>query len=241
MKIIKLLFFLIPFVAFSQNQIKLKSGENIDGTVKSLANGILTVTIKGNNLTFKQSDVEAIYFDKEKAKTNEQTQVSNTNQKSTLKGVVTYYFNKNYGDKPDVGAKIYLRKVDTINKKNSVIYDYGRAKVCRSLIKMNTSVESCKKTLADLGVETEKEFDDLSSKVVKEMLEMDFDKNVKKVTVDGNGNYSINAEPSTYEVIFVSKGRNDLSVAEISGKIKSTKIELKSGEEVTKDIRFDMY
>lgn len=239
MKTIKLLFFLIPFVAFSQNQVKLKSGENIDGTVKSLTNGVLTVTIKGNNLTFKQADVEAIYFDK--AKVQEQPQVSNSNQKANLKGVITYYFNKNYGDKPDVGAKIYLKKTDTINKKRSVIYNYQRANVCRSLIKMNANVESCKKTLTEIGINSDKDFDDLNSKVIKEFMEMDYSDTVKKVTADGNGNYSVSVEPGLYEVIYVSKGRNDLTVAEINGKIDSNIINLKAGDEITKDKRFDMY
>lgn len=239
MKTIKLLFVIIPFCAFSQNQIKLKSGENIDGTVKSLSNGILTVAIKNNNLTFKQSDVEAIYFDK--AQQHEQTKSASLNQKAKLKGVITYFFNKNYGDKPDVGAKIYLKKTDTLDKKRSAIYNYQRANVCRSLIKMNTNVESCKKTLAEIGANTDKEFEELNSKVIKEFMEMDYDESVKKVTADGNGNYSVSIAPGLYEVIFVSKGRNDLTLAEINGKISSNIIEVIAGDEITKDKRFDIY
>lgn len=33
-------------------------------------------------------------------------------QTGTLKGVVTYYFNENYGDKPDIGSKVYIINKD---------------------------------------------------------------------------------------------------------------------------------
>ncbi len=239
MKTIKLFLLLIPFITFSQNQIKLKSGESIDGNVKSLVNGILTVTIKGNNLTFKQSDVESIFFQKEKAQT--QLQAVNQAQKATIKGVITYFFNKNYGDKPDVGAKIYIRKADTLNKKSSDIDLYQRVKVCRSLIKMNSNVEQCKKTLQDSNIQTDKDFDELNTRVIHDLMNIEFNNSIKKITADGNGNYSTSIEPGLYEVIYISKGRTDLTVAEIQGKIDSNIIDLKAGDEVIKDKRFDMY
>ncbi len=229
---------MIPFFAFSQNQIKLKSGENIDGNAISLTNGVLTITIKGNNLTFLQTDIEAIYFDKEKIQA--QTLASNSIQKANLKGVITYFFNNNFGDKPDVGAKIYIRKTDTTDEKRSYIYNYERAKVCRDLIKMNEVVESCKKTLKEIGVETDIDFDNLNFKVLDEFREMNNNESVKKVTADGNGNYSISVEPGLYEVIYVSKGRNDLTLAEVNGQIDTKIITLKAGDDITKDNRFNM-
>ena len=38
------------------------------------------------------------------------------NAQSEISGTVTYYFNDNYGDKPDVGAKVFL--VDSISFNN---------------------------------------------------------------------------------------------------------------------------
>ena len=233
MKTLKLLFLLISISIFGQHQIRLKSGEKIDGLVKSLSNGVLTVAIKENSLTFKQSDISSIYFEKENLPS------VTPNMKGNIKGVVTYYFNQNYGDKPDVGAKIYVRKTDSISKKNSVINKFQRVKVCRYLLQMKTNIEDCKKTLANLGVETDADFDKLNSTILSEFLGMDFNKNIKKITADGNGNYSLSLDPGLYEIIFVSKGRNDLSVAEIEGKISNEFINLKPGDELTVDKRFD--
>lgn len=48
-----------------------------------------------------------------------------------LSGVVTYYFNENYGDKPDVGAKIYI--VNTDSAKVDFIKKFERDKSIMSL------------------------------------------------------------------------------------------------------------
>ncbi|MBI3429051.1 MAG: hypothetical protein HY050_03130 [Actinobacteria bacterium] len=41
-----------------------------------------------------------------------------TSPAGTLEGVVTYYFNKNYGDKPDVGSEVFALHTSKIGVKN---------------------------------------------------------------------------------------------------------------------------
>ena len=55
--------------------------------------------------------------------TNEgEKQTKKASKEIDIKGVVTYFFNRNYGQKPDVGAKIYFFNVDDIpsNQKKSL-------------------------------------------------------------------------------------------------------------------------
>lgn len=63
-----------------------------------------------------------------------------------LKGVVTYFFNNNFGDKPDVGAKIYaIKKDDFDEKKIKSIKDFLAAKaidVSRQIIQVDIHSDS---------------------------------------------------------------------------------------------------
>lgn len=224
----------LTVLTFGQTQINLKSGEKIEGEVKSLVNGVLTVNFKENNLTLKQSDIESIFFVKQSNST------PTSNNKAELRGVVTYYFNKNYGDNPDIGARIYLRKTDTTNRKASLIQKYGRAKVCRSLIGYKTEVESCTRLLKELNADTKEGFDKMNTDMIGELVNLDDSKDVTKVTADGNGNYSVSVEPGLYEIIFISKGRPDMTVAEINGKIDTKVLYLKSGDTKVIDKRFEL-
>lgn len=236
----------VSLCTFGQSQVKLRSGETVEGNIKSFVNGVLTVTFKGNVLTFKQADISAIFFVKPEPETKVLTQTTTatptppTSTKAELKGVVTYYFNRNYGDKPDVGARIYLRKIDTTNGQRSVIYKYERARTCRALIEYKTQIESCTKTLKELNADTKEGFEKLNKDVVAELVALDYGKDVMKVTADGSGNYSVNVEPGLYEIIFVSKGRTDLTMAEIMGKIDTEIYQLTAGEHKIIDKRFDL-
>jgi hypothetical protein len=237
MKLIIIFLSIIPIVCFGQSQVRLKSGESIDCTIKSLNVGVLTVSVKGNNMSFNQNDVEAIYFNKATAQ-----QPIGSTQKATIKGVVTYFFNNNYGDKPDVGAKIYIRKIDTTNNKTSIFLNkYQTAKVCRSLMSITGTPDKYAKELKELGIESEKDFEDLSTNARKYLTQMKFDSNTKSVTADGNGNYTISADAGLYEVVYISKGRQGNTIVDIDGKIDLATVVLKAGDEVVKDIRFSLY
>ncbi|TCD22008.1 hypothetical protein EZ456_17860 [Pedobacter psychrodurus] len=223
--------------AFGQTVITLKSGEIIEGNVTSLINGILKISFKGNPINIKQSELKSIDFVKEDLKTI----ASNKNlSNGELKGVVTYYFNKNYGDKPDVGAKIYVRKTDTTGRKQSPTAKYERAAVLKYLVDNKVDVEKYSSQLKEMNGDTKAGFDELSSAVIKDMYSIERDETAKIVTADGNGSYSVKLSPGLYEVIITSKGRTSLTVAEINGKIATKIISIKSDDVKTIDYRFGL-
>ncbi len=227
---------LISSFCFAQSTVSLKSGETIEGNIVSLVNGVLKITFKGNTLNFNQSDLKSIEFVKSESKP--QSGVNTVT--GEVKGVVTYYFNKNYGDKPDVGAKIYMRKIDTAGHKNTAIQLYQRATTLKSLIDYKVDVEKYTKLLEELSGSTKEGYSKLNSDVLTDIFKVERDDSAKKVTADGNGNYSIKAEPGLYEVIFISKGRTSSTMAEISGKLSSKIVTIKSGEVKTLDYRFGL-
>jgi len=217
-----------------QSLVTLKNGNKIEGKIISLVNDTLTINFNGNIIKLKQSNIESIIMDKN-------TVTVSTNTNATLKGVVTYFFNDNYGDKPDVGAKVYLRKTDTTNRKMSILFNYQLAKFCKYLWKIEKD-EKHLKTLQKLNADTKKGFDKLDSLASNEVLNLDLGiTDAIKTTVDGNGNYSLNAEPGLYEIIFISKGRSAPSQTEIMGQIETKIIFLKAGEIAVSDVRFSIY
>lgn len=235
MKTNLLAFILLTFLstfAFSQSQITLKNGDKIEGEIKSLLNGILTVKFQANNITLKQADIESIIMDKKSVP------VSTINTKATVKGVVTYFFNNNYGDKPDVGAMVYLRKTDSAHQEERVFIKYKVIQVCK-----NSKSEFCVKSLEKYNATTKEGLEAIDKEAFTERLKLDMGENngVIKATVDGNGNYSVNVDPGLYEIIFVSKGRTGMTITEIKGKLESKIIKVKSGETITSDFRFDIY
>lgn len=221
---------------YAQSVITLKSGEVIEGNVTSLINGVLKLSFKGNPLIIKQSDLKSIDFVKADIKLL--PVIGNAN--GELRGVVTYYFNKNYGDKPDVGAKIYIRKADTTGRKLTPIAKYERAAVLKYLVDHKVDVEKYSIQLKEMNSDTKAGFDDLNSAVIKDLYSIEKDETAKIVTADGTGSYAIKVAPGLYEVIIISKGRTNMTLAEINGKITTKIVTIKSDDIKTLDHRFDM-
>src|SRR5690554_5518614 len=50
-----------------------------------------------------------------------------------LRGVVTYYFNSNYGNKPDIGATIIIKKIDN-EEEQSILKKFTLAKFSKDIL-----------------------------------------------------------------------------------------------------------
>ena len=109
-----LLFSLVFFISCelaAQNVLVLKSGEKMKGKVEKFLKDTLTFKFKGNKMLFKSSEISSSYFDEKdipEEQPNSLSQNIEQKQEGKITGVVTYFFNDNYGDKPDVGAKILI-------------------------------------------------------------------------------------------------------------------------------------
>lgn len=69
----------------AQHSIQMKTGEKMNGEVQSIKDGNVTFLFKGNPMTFKISEISAIYF--EERNTTQAGEVRNATSSSGTKGV----------------------------------------------------------------------------------------------------------------------------------------------------------
>lgn len=105
-----LYFFLLIAVCpvYAQHQIMLKSGETMNGEVKSLADGVIKFNFKGNEMTFKVAEVNSIQFSAPAAA----SPAASTPANASTKGV-TYVMN---------GRKMLKQpKVDNLTMEKGIV------------------------------------------------------------------------------------------------------------------------
>lgn len=169
--------------------------------------------------------------------------VSCKQEPGTIKGVVTYYFNDYQGYKPDIGAKVFVTKIncDTIKEYLSVSKDVAFVDELNAIrgIKSHFSDYLSKiKYYAKDSIEYDKkeklanaQFFNATKSVVNEIY---------KTSVDGTGRYSIDVPPGEYNVIVVSSGRQNLNLLEINGNIKIERTFVKSKITSNTDVVFEV-
>jgi hypothetical protein len=247
MKKIILLFALILTLSnlgFSQNILFLKNGDKMNGKLEGFINDTVIFKIQGNNLKFYTSDIVSIFFDENQATaTNEIKPVS----EAKIFGVVTYFFNDNYGYKPDVGAEVYVADsaknssfdfatVDTFylgSKYRSIYLDY------KSMGK-NQVPERVIARVKEYNVIDEASFNSLDERANKNLRKIVYSTDVTRTVVDGNGNYSVKIQPGTYYVYIKSINRKGINLTEIRGKIYCKKVTVKEGEETNVSHKFEV-
>ena len=246
-----LIAFIISYSLLGQNLLILKSGEKIKGKIDRFRNDTLTFNFKGNKMIFKSSEILSLYFDEKdfpKEETSSITQISE--QEGKITGVVTYFFNDNYGDKPDIGAKVLIIEISKVNDFNFLTVDsFHYANSYRNLY--NSYALNGKSKIPDniingvksYGVDTKEGFDALDNRVQEELNKIRFT-NIfycKKLVVDGNGVFSANVPAGNYYVYVTSNNRKGHSMTEIMGKIICKKVIVNSKETSNLNAKFDLY
>ncbi|HXL57277.1 MAG TPA: hypothetical protein VN958_13520, partial [Chitinophagaceae bacterium] len=163
-----------------------------------------------------------------------------------LEGVVTYYFNSNYGDKPDVGTNIIicnkkdLRKgiIDSLRLFMSSKFSVNQINFYEDLIKeynqykfgdYKTQVETFKKIinqskdrLNKLNISLE-QFDKIKEQITDFKLQFSI-KKTHEVICDGNGRYEASLPSGNYCVLAQSNHRNNFKTGEILGVLEMEEI-----------------
>jgi hypothetical protein len=112
--------FLLASVSIrAQHTLLLKSGEKMTGEVKSLQDGVIKFSFKGNDMTFKVAEVSSIQFDGTASAT------SNASKTSTTKGVSYVMAGRKMTKEPKIDNLTMEKGVVvveiTINKYGNVI------------------------------------------------------------------------------------------------------------------------
>lgn len=226
-----------------QNVLHLKNGDKIIGKFEGYKKDTIIFNLQGNKLKFSSKDVTAIYFDTNSIELNR----PDSKREGKINGVITYYFNKNYGDKPDVGAEIFIvdssmvkgfdiKLLDTFYYGNS----YRRMYLYYKSMKIDVPIDIMNE-VKKYNVENKSSFDSLDHRVLISILgKIEISKYVKKIVVDGSGNYSLNVLPGTYYVCINSNNRKGFNLTEASGKVRCFKVFVKNGEDTNVSYNFDI-
>ena len=234
---VSLIAFMIPAIA--QQILELKSSERLNGSCKGLSADSVSFDFKGAVLRFPTSDIRAIYFDASTAPT---VQNASKSQQATVSGVLTYFFNSNYGDKPDIGSSIYIMdstKLNGLDVGKIFKFQYGASyrrmaehyKARKDDIPVDVAT-----ALVEYGVETEAKYKQLEEEATDAFLRLTVSKDVVKLTADGNGAFSKELQPGSYYVVMQSKHRQSLNMIEVNGSIEYRPIKLEPGQQ--KDMSF---
>lgn len=129
-------------------------------------------------------------------------------QKGTLKGVVTYYFNDNFGDKPDVGAEVYVlpfkdfkqEYADSLNAYHSAEITWNSYRRTPSRKDKNKYREQ----LTALNAYPEERFSDMYSNLLTMRRKIQNCDNVAHTYVDGVGTFSIDIPSGDYFLMYLS-------------------------------------
>jgi hypothetical protein len=226
-------------LTFSQNVLFLKNGDKINGKFEGIKNDTIIFKIQGNILKLKTLDIISIYFDAKHApielsKTTKTSEVIPALQGS-VSGVVTYFFNKNYGDKPDVGAQIFIVDIMKtpdfdLEKVNSFYYASFYKSIYLEYKSMGVAVPNdIMEKVKKYNIDDKLAFDSFDNSVKNNLSKIELAEDVIKTVVDGSGNYSVKIKPGTYYIYIKSNNRTGISMTEIFGKVNCQKVIVKDG------------
>lgn len=180
-----------------------------------------------------------------------------------LEGVATYFFNDNYGDKPDVGAKVIVCNVKDLRP--GVIDSLQLFIAAKSHINQIHFYEEMEKSYKELGlnkykediegfkkkVEEEKgnliqrtklsegEFEKLKNELTLLTIEFSIHK-TQEVVCDGSGKYEISLSPGEYYLLIQSNHRKNYTTGEIFGILDMDDVNIKSSQTVSKNFNFSL-
>jgi len=130
----------------------------------------------------------------------------------SIKGVITYYFNENFGDKVDVGANVWLVEGELAVSTAEAFLGGNEQMIIRN----DTELQSAR----DRGEDAE-----TIRKMVKDY------KVIHRTTVDGNGNYEMKDIPvGKYTLFIQSKHRKQLNARDVLGVLRTLPVEVKKGQ-----------
>ncbi|WP_460622870.1 hypothetical protein [Hymenobacter tenuis] len=136
-----------------------------------------------------------------------------------LKGIVTYYFNDNYGYKSDVGAKAYILKEATVKA--------GKIEVSK-LEQYLASPPDARNPTTLLPGEFDVKTIEADAQTAKFRIMTDPAASI--VTADGSGVFTKKLAPGTYFVLINSANRDRVNLVESLGQSQLRKVVVKDDD-----------
>ena len=241
------LILLFSFEVFSQHMLILNTGEKLHGKLIEVRNGKIKFQFQNNLMMFKEKDVVLIVLD-----TLSLSLLSIDKQKPTegsiIKGVVTSHLRKNTGNKPDVGAKIYVINVNDLDNTDTLTisnFIFARSVELKLLNLEGMSLEEYEnykyRELSKVDAETRGKLNLLHENAVMAVNKIRDNVKTIKLIADGNGSFLKTLKPGIYYILIESNEKSDLILMEHIRNIKTFRIRLGSGDEEMISADFDEY
>lgn len=176
-------------------------------------------------------------------------------KKGTLSGVVTYFFNNNFGYKPDIGSEVMLvSKAASPEFDFSVVEKFVRVNRIRTLRSLEnyTAVLFAKRgtrtptptpiaagELKKAGIANESDWEALTKQADDMWSTAERGNKTIKLVADGNGSFKRSIPPGEYYVLIRSKQRSGSNTLEILGKVHAEKVVISYDEEVSVSAKFE--
>jgi hypothetical protein len=148
------------------------------------------------------------------------------NTKGTLVGAVSYFFNQNYGDKPDSGSTIFIVPAAECPGLDQKFKNYLKVKYAS----INGATAANEKAWKDEG--------ELLAEYLRPIIH---GPKATKLLADGSGAFSMRLSPAKYAVIVKSAHRTAMTVAEVSGSMQYFEVEVKPDEQANIAARFYLW
>jgi len=183
--------------------------------------------------------------------------VSCKQEPGTVTGVVSFFFNKYQGYKPDIGAKVYvtLENCDSIDDylraseaKASIELDkyyleefksYGEKENKQTIDDLNKSITNKQEIVNNYAKDTTT-FKQNEEKAYLILIKIKTNKDTYETTVDGVGNFTIDVPPGKYNVLIISVGRTKVNLLEVDGQLIIKSTEVKSKAKTNIDVKFEV-
>jgi len=232
-------------IGLSQNTLNLRNGDTMSGKLEGFRNDSLLFSFHGNILKFKSDDVVSIFFNSKDSSRDPgkaiNTKVTDPSKMVNISGLITYLTKFEF--EPDAGSDVYFADSASLKDFNLATLDSFNIYTVYKGYKKAWKVPSSK-LIENIYNEGEKyNFDKASFSLLDKRAAVNISKivnakNVTKVSVDGNGNYSLKVNPGTYYILFKSRNSARLNKMETAEPFKCYEINIREGEDVTMDYAF---
>ena len=162
----------------------------------------------------------------------ERTQLEN--QRGELVGTANYYFNANYGEKPDAGSNVYIISPEDAP---GITADQFKKYLLLRVAANTTSPEFAKEILTKYNAQID-DWKFIGEELGKSLLTVISSKKTIKLTADGNGSFKMKLRPGRYWAIVRSAHRHALSLLEADGQVSFHEVEIEAGDQANISAKF---
>jgi hypothetical protein len=167
-------------------------------------------------------------------------QAEQANRKGELTGSVSYFFNDNYGYKPDVGSEAFVWRKGVYPESLPLnLAKYHLLKSTLTLKSIGGELNQWqKKMLVESGIGSAQDLETMGGTLFDQLRVVIDDMRTIKLSIDGSGGFRHSLPPGDYYLLVRSSHRSSTSLLEVSGDWDVQAFTIAPGEEAGVTVKF---